>query len=199
MQWLQSLDTALFHFVNGSLSNPVFDWLMPIVSGGHGALRWFAIAVVLSFVIAMVCGGARGRICALILLIVVAAGDPLVIGTIKNAVGRPRPCMALSDVVERLGCSSSGSMPSAHAANWFAAATVLFLFYRCSGWFMFPLASLVAFSRVYCGVHYPGDVAAGAIFGAGYAICLVILIQTGWNILGRKVFPRWHQRSFPLW
>ncbi|HWY31270.1 MAG TPA: glycosyltransferase family 39 protein [Candidatus Acidoferrum sp.] len=194
MQWLQTLDTALFHFVNRSLSNPVFDWLMPIVSGGHGALRWFTIAVVLGFVIAMVRGGARGRICALMLLIVVAAGDPLVIGTIKNAVGRPRPCLALSDVVERLGCSGSGSMPSAHAANWFAAATVLFLFYRRSGWFMFPLAALVAFSRVYCGVHYPADVAAGAILGAGYAICLVILLQTAWNFVGQKFFPCWHQQ-----
>jgi undecaprenyl-diphosphatase len=124
MQWLQSLDTALFHFVNGTLSNPVFDWLMPLLSGGHGALRWFTIAVVVIFITALIRGGARGRICAILILVVVAAGDPLVIGTIKNAVGRPRPCMALSEVVERLGCSASGSMPSAHAANWFAAATV---------------------------------------------------------------------------
>ena len=194
MQWFQSLDATLFHFVNGTLSNPVFDWLMPIVSGGHGALRWFALAAVLLFVTTMVRGGARGRICALLLLVVVAAGDPLVIGTIKNAIGRPRPCLALSGVVERLGCSSSGSMPSAHAANWFAAATVLFLFYRRSGWFMFPMAGLVAFSRVYCGVHYPGDITAGAILGAGYAICLVLLIQMGWNFIGRKFFPRWHQQ-----
>jgi len=194
MQWFQSLDAALFHFVNGTLSNPVFDWLMPIISGGHGALRWFAIAAVVLFVTAMVRGGARARICALLLLVVVAAGDPLVIGTIKNAIGRPRPCAALSGVVERLGCSGSGSMPSAHAANWFAAATVMFLFYRRSAWFMFPMAGLVAFSRVYCGVHYPGDVTAGAILGAGYAICLVLLIQMGWNIAGRKFFPRWHEQ-----
>ncbi len=148
MQWFQSLDAALFHFVNGTLSNPVFDWLMPIFSGGHGALRWFAMAAVVLFVNAMVRGGARARICALLLLVVVAAGDPLVIGTIKSAIGRPRPCVALSDVVERLGCSSSGSMPSAHAANWFAAATVMFLFYRRSAWFMFPIAGVVAFLRV---------------------------------------------------
>ncbi len=194
MQWFQSLDAALFHFANGTLSNPVFDWIMPMVSGGHGAMRWFAIAVVLLFVTAMIRGGARGRICALLLLVVVAAGDPWVIGAIKNAVGRPRPCIALSDVVERLGCSASGSMPSAHAANWFAAATVMFLFYRRSAWFMFPLAGLVAFSRVYCGVHYPGDVTAGAILGAGYAICLVLLAQMGWNLAGRNFFPRWHQQ-----
>ena len=38
MQWLQSLDTALFHFVNGTLGNPLFDWLMPILSGGETQL-----------------------------------------------------------------------------------------------------------------------------------------------------------------
>ena len=194
MQWLQSLDTALFHFVNGTLSNPVFDRVMPIISGGHGAMNWFSLAAVVVFITAMIRGGARGRMCALMVLIVVAAGDPLVVGTIKNAVARPRPCMALSDVVERLGCSASGSMPSAHSANWFAAATVIFLFYRRSAWFLYPIAATVAFSRVYCGVHYPGDVTVGAILGAGYAIALVILIQMTWNFAGKKFFPRWHER-----
>lgn len=193
MQWFQSLDTAVFHFVNGTLGNPVFDWLMPVLSGANGALRWFSLVGVVLFAGTMVWGGARGRICALMVLIVVAAGDPLVVGTIKDAVARPRPCLALSDVVERLGCSASGSMPSAHAANWFAAATILFLFYRRSGWFMFPMAAAVALSRVYCGVHYPADVAAGAVLGAGYAIALVILMQSAWNFAGKKYFPRWHE------
>jgi membrane-associated phospholipid phosphatase len=194
MHWLQSIDTALFHFINGSLGNPVFDWLMPRLSGGDGVMRWFSLAAVVTFVVTLVRGGTRARLCALLLLIVIAAGDPLVIGTIRNAVGRPRPCLALSDVVERLGCSGSGSMPSAHAANWFAAAMVVFLFYRRSAWFMFPLAASVAFSRVYCGVHYPSDVTAGAILGAGYAVALVIAAQALWNFLGKKLFPAWHEK-----
>src|SRR5882672_3417454 len=194
MHWLQSLDTALFHFINSTFSNPVCDWLMPVVSGGNGAMPWFVLLAVVAFTTAMIRGGARGRICAVLLLVVVAAGDPLIVGTIKHAVSRPRPCLALPDVVERLGCSSSGSMPSAHAANWFACAMIMFLFYRRSGWIMFPLAATVAFSRVYCGVHYPSDVCTGAILGAGYAIALVVLVQTIWNFIGRKFFPLWHER-----
>ena len=56
------------------------------------------------------------------------------------------------------------------------------------------MAALVAFSRVYCGVHYPADVTAGAILGAGYAICLTVVVQSAWNVIGRKFFPRWHQQ-----
>jgi len=192
MHWLQTIDTALFHFINGSLGNPVFDWLMPILSGS--GVSWFiplAVAVVLG---TLVLGKAHARLCALLIILVVVLGDPLVINTLKHAIARPRPCLALDEVVERLGCTASGSMPSAHAANWFAMTLVMFLFYRRSWWFMLPMALGVAFSRVYCGVHYPSDVLAGAILGAGYAAALVWVFETGWQGLGKKWFPAWHAR-----
>ena len=85
---------------------------------------------------------------------------------------------------------SHNSMPSAHAANWFAATMALFLFYRRSLWFMLPLASGVAFSRLYNGVHYPSDVLAGAIIGAGWAVAVAVLIESAWQFFGKKYFPR---------
>ena len=191
MHWLQSLDIALFHFINGTLSNPFFDWLMPVLSGR--GVPWL-IAVVIAAPAVFVFGSLRLRLCALLTILVVALGDPLIIGTVRNAVARPRPCLALDNVNALLGCTTSGSMPSAHAANNFAVAMLLFLFYRRSGWFMFPFAASVAFSRVYCGVHYPSDVLAGAILGAGYAIVLVISAQSMWNFIGNKFFPVWHQQ-----
>ena len=192
MHWLQTLDASLFHFINGSLSNPLCDWLMPILSGGDGVMRWFVPLAIAIIVGALCFGNARARLCALMVFLVVALGDPLVVNTIKHAVMRPRPCMALSDVVQRLGCAGSGGMPSAHAANWFAATMVMFLFYRRSLWFMLPMALAVSFSRIYNGVHYPGDVLVGAILGAGYAAAGVIALQTAWNWIGKKWFPLWH-------
>jgi len=191
MHWLQSFDIALFHFINGTLSNPFFDWLMPVLSGR--GVPWL-LAVVVAAPVIFIFGSTRLRICALLTILVVSLGDPLIIGTVRNAVARPRPCLALDNVNDLLGCTTSGSMPSAHAANNFAVAMMLFLFYRRSGWFMFPFAASVAFSRVYCGVHYPGDVLAGAILGAGYAVAFVILAQTMWNFAGKKIFPLWHQQ-----
>ena len=207
MHWLQSLDTALFHFVNSTLSNRFFDWLMPLLSGV--GVPWL-IAVVIAVPLAVIFGSTRLRLCALFMVLVVALGDPLVVGTIKDAVQRPRPFVVVKDAhlfgeigkgyVQPLpdGSLPPGtnvhSFPSAHSANWFAIATIAFLFYRRSAWFMYPMAAAVAFSRVYNGVHYPGDVTAGAILGAGYAIAFAVLIQITWNFLGKRAFPAWHTK-----
>ena len=205
MHWLLSLDTALFHFINSTLSNPFFDWLMPILSGN--GVPWL-VAVVVAVPLVFTFGSVRLRICALLMVLVVSLGDPLVVGTIKDAVQRPRPFVVVKDA-RRFGEVGKGyvqplpdgslppganvhSFPSAHAANWFALATIAFLFYRRSARFMFPLAAAVAFSRVYNGVHYPSDVTIGAILGTGYAIALCVLLQLAWNFIGKRVFPAWH-------
>ncbi|MEY4917538.1 MAG: hypothetical protein RL616_1451, partial [Verrucomicrobiota bacterium] len=191
MHWLLSLDHALFHFVNTTLSNPLFDWLMPILSG-HG-VPWLPAAVI-GLIAIVIFGSNRLRVCGIFLLLVIAIGDGFILNIIKDTVARARPCMVLDDSISRLGCGGYRSFPSAHAGNWFAMATVAFFFYRRSAWFMFPLAAAVAFSRVYCGVHFPIDVTAGAILGAGYAIAILFGTQMLWNSAGQKFFPAWHEK-----
>ncbi|HEY1788400.1 MAG TPA: glycosyltransferase family 39 protein [Verrucomicrobiae bacterium] len=160
-------------------------------------MHWFVLAVALGFVAAMIFGRARARLCVVIILLGASLGNGLVVNTIKHAVHRPRPCMALPDVVERLGCTTSGSMPSAHAANWFAAAMIVFIFYRHKLWLIVPVLLMalgVSFSRVYCGVHYPGDVLAGAVLGAGYSAALAVGLQWAWQSVGQAWFPLWYAR-----
>ncbi len=209
MHWLQALDTSLFLFVNRSLANPFFDWLMPVLSNN-------AIFFPLLFLLGVGLlwkGTVRMRLCVLFLVLILPLGDGLIINTVKHAVARPRPFVTLPDarVFGKVGqgyvapaaggngaemAASQGnrnSLPSAHAANWFAATMILFIFYRRSLRFMLPLALAVAFSRVYNGVHYPGDVFIGAILGAGYAAAGAIALQTAWHRIGSKWFPLWHQ------
>ncbi len=196
MHWLQSLDTALFHFINSTLANPFFDWLMPLLSGN--GVPWLP-AVCLAATVIFYFGKARLRLCALFMVLVVTLGGALIIDPIKDSISRPRPFVTLPDA-RLFGKTGAGfgkinnhSLPSAHSANWFALATVGFFFYRRSAWILFPLASSVAFSRIYNGVHYPTDVLAGAILGSGYAIAFLLGGQMLWNFFGKKFFPRWHE------
>jgi len=186
----QSLDTELFRFLNLKLSNPIFDALMPFLSGNP----YFIPALVVAGLWVFWKGGARARVCLLILGVVLALGDSCVTNTVKHALARQRPFMVLPEAHCLVGKVGSGSMPSAHAANWFAATMVAFIYYRRSIWFMLPLALLVSFSRIYNGVHYPSDVLAGAILGAGYAAAFIWLFDALWQWAGRKWFPLWWQR-----
>jgi len=190
MNWLQASDTALFRFINQSLVNPVFDWLMPRLAG-HALFIPMLLAVAMALLWR---GGRRGRVFVLSLALSLAVADGLVCNNIKKAVKRPRPCISLADTRTLLGCTKSGSMPSAHAANWFAATAVVFIFYRRRWPFVAIAASAVAFSRVYDGVHYPSDVLVGAVLGAGAGFATVSLLNTVWSLIGRNWFPDWWAR-----
>ncbi|HLX70510.1 MAG TPA: glycosyltransferase family 39 protein, partial [Verrucomicrobiae bacterium] len=65
---------------------------------------------------------------------------------------------------------------------------------RRSWRFMLPLACLVSFSRIYNGVHYPSDVLAGAILGAGYAVAGMWAIESLWRVVGQRWFPLWWEK-----
>ena len=171
--WLQSADAALFRFINQSLSNPLFDWLMPILSGN----KLFVPMVLVAAAMLIWRQRTKGALCVAFVLLVVALGDPLIINSIKHAIARPRPFVPMPEAITLAGRTASFSMPSAHAANMAAVAMVAFLFFRRSWRFMVPLAAAVAFSRVYNGVHYVSDVLIGATLGAGYAAVMVFFYE----------------------
>ena len=206
------MDVGVFRFINGTLSNPVFDKIMPFASGNK---YFFPVLAVLGMLLLWK-GGKRGWICALMAALILWPGDSYVCNTIKHAVARPRPFVALENVRQpmsrgknrpnqspvmeepQIGTPTNppnhNSMPSSHAANWFAATMICGVFYRRSWRFMLPLACLVSFSRVYNGVHYPSDVLAGALLGAGYAAAGMWAIESLWRFAGPKWFPLWWEK-----
>ncbi len=210
MHWLQTLDANLFLFVNRTLSNPLFDRLMPVLSNN---VFFFPLLFLLGAGLLWK-GGVRMRLCVVMLALILPLGDNFVINTVKHAVARPRPYATLLEArlfgrvgggyiapeagdngLEMSRTRGNGtSMPSSHASSWFAATLIFFIYYRRSAWFMLPLALAVSYSRVYNGVHYPSDVLAGAILGGGYAAAGLIALQTLWRWTGKKWFPVWHAR-----
>jgi 4-amino-4-deoxy-L-arabinose transferase-like glycosyltransferase len=187
MTWFHSLDVGIFRFINGALSNPVFDKLMPFASGN----AFFVPAVLIIAAALLWKGGKRGRIFVFLVLLVIALGDGWICNSMKQAIGRARPFVEMPDAHLLVGKGKSNSLPSSHAANWFAATMTAFIFYRRSWRFMLPLAFLVSFSRIYVGVHYPSDVLAGAILGAGYAVAFIWFANALWQFVGRRWFPFW--------
>ncbi|MET9697190.1 phosphatase PAP2 family protein [Streptomyces sp. NPDC006529] len=99
----------------------------------------------------------------------------------KSGVHEERPCRAVSGALAPLvPCPASGdwSFPSNHSVIAGAAAVALALAVPRLALLTVPLALLMAFSRVFVGVHYPHDVAMGLLLGASVG-ALVVLALTG--------------------
>lgn len=168
--FLLNIDVWLFYVINSGLSNPIFDRIMPfITNNNHWILLYILVVVALVWK-----GEKKGRICVLMLLITITLSDQISSSIIKEAVGRLRPCHVLSDINLLVPCGGGKSFPSSHAVNNFAAALVFSFFFRDYKWIFISIATLIAFSRVYVGVHYPFDVIGGAIIG--FLISFIIIM-----------------------
>lgn len=178
------MDTQLFLIINRGLANPFFDVLMP-------ALTFRGYLLTIPFLCYVIYRGAVGRddagktflsaaIAAVVISLVSVALADLACSWLKVVTARPRPCQALEGVRLIVSCPRSLSLPSSHGATSFAFITPYFVLARrfiLAGWrvYLFMLASLIALSRPYLGVHYPSDIIAGAVIGAAMAglICWV--------------------------
>lgn len=166
------LDVAVFRLVNFHMANGSFDVVMPFITDiAHWRPIILAIAVFL-----LTIGGRRGRWLFAAIVVTVALTDGVISHTLKHWLDKPRPFLVL-DGVRLLAGGGGGSFPSAHAANLFALATVTSAFYRRLRWPAFGFASLIAFSRVYTGVHYPSDVLGGGLLGILAGLFVVWMVR----------------------
>ncbi len=169
------IDNSLLLTFNG-LSNPVMDAVMPVVS-----MRtvWIPLYLLL-FCLAWRRYGWKGAVlCLLTVLLAVAAADQLCGSFLRGLIGRLRPSNPDNPVSRWVNIvndyrGGKYGFPSCHAANTAAVAMLLSLWLKRRGMtaFLFSWAGLVSLSRIYLGVHYPGDVLLGFSIGAGIAYAL---------------------------
>ena len=98
-------------------------------------------------------------------------GSAIITYSIKHIVQRQRPYQKYTFIIQRAGADNDLSFPSGHTSAAFCTATSIALRYR-KWYFVAPsyvFATSVAWARMYQGVHYPSDVFAGAVVGAGSA------------------------------
>ncbi|MEO8665714.1 MAG: phosphatase PAP2 family protein [Ignavibacteria bacterium] len=178
MEFLQSTDEVLFHFINGTLANPLTDKLMPFITERN---HWFIFYAII-WIYLMTKGGAKGRTAALLIIPLILISDQTADNIIKPFFHRIRPCHVLENVHLLINCSESFSFPSNHAVNNFAAATLFSWFYPRMKYFLFTGALIISLSRVFVGVHYPYDALGGALIGIFFALLIVYL----WKLVNNK-------------
>ena len=96
---------------------------------------------------------------------------------LRHTTGRERPPLRFPEPHPLVHVPGSPSFPSGHAATSFACAATLAWLTPLSPVALYALAALIAFSRVYVGVHYPLDVIGGAALGVGVATALRLLVE----------------------
>lgn len=179
IDWLYNIDVALFRFGNETIANPVGDWFFPFITNFRNMIVPYALLVLALLIF----GRKRGAITVLLLIVTITLADQISSFVVKPWVGRLRPCHVLDDVRLLVGCGSGKSFTSSHATNNFALAVLISHFYPVARPWLLLFASLVAFSRVYIGVHYPSDILGGALLGTFIALVVVFLWEQGGKLV----------------
>jgi undecaprenyl-diphosphatase len=188
MDWILQLDAQIFLAINGWHSE-AWDGIMWWISG---KTTWWPFYLLL---LVFMGWKKRWQLLPMLLFIVltITLADQTSVHLFKNVFLRLRPCHepALEGLVHLVNnkCGGQYGFISSHAANTFAVA-FLFLLWIGKRWFSLVIISwalLVGYSRIYLGVHYPGDVLVGALWGAGCGW----LIYTFFKLILSKLPREW--------
>jgi undecaprenyl-diphosphatase len=211
------MDKTLLLFINREWTDPFMDRLM-------ASFTSFAVWMPLLLVAALVLlwrGNFRVRSFVVVTLLTIGFTDGVFTQLMKKLVNRPRPSQALAEVREvnlektkpailgvwrpvqvayskpPEGSVVGRSFPSGHAMNNTVIATLAILFFgRVGALYILP-AGIVAYSRIYCGSHWPSDVLVSIFLGIGFSLILASIANLLYQRFASQWFPNLYssQRS----
>lgn len=172
MNWIQTIDWSVLHWIHNNLQCGFLDFVMPKISllGNMGAI-WIITGIVLIFIKKY---RKQGVILLGSLVLCVLIGNLW----LKPIIARPRPCWLQRGINLLVNNPTDFSFPSGHTLASVTSAIVLTLTNKKFGWAAIPFCFMIAFSRLYLYVHFPTDVLA--------SICLGILIGSFSYWIGGK-------------
>ena len=165
---IEAIDSRLFLVLNGWHTG----WLDTVMVAITGMWPWIPLYILLLYMVFKQYGR-RGWWVLLAVAVVILCTDQLSAHVCKPLFHRLRPCFnpeleGLVHLPKGLPGGRYGFV-SSHAANTFGVAAFLTAAlrkgYRSVGWWLYAWALVSSYSRIYIGVHYPGDILAGAVLG----------------------------------
>jgi undecaprenyl-diphosphatase len=161
---LKNFDDYFINLINSKIKNKYLDVFMYRITDVGGA--FFISIFTLSLVIF---GTTRNKLVGIEALISLGISQ-IIVHSLKRLLSRERPYKIIEQL-HTFGIDLSDySFPSGHTTASFSLATTLSLSMPRFTIYVLLLALIIAISRIYLGVHYPTDVAAGIILGVGSAI-----------------------------
>lgn len=174
MDYLLQLDRDVFIYLN-SLGSSTWDWFWLFITN-----KWASIPLYLflTFLLYKKIGLRSTVICLVLIGAMIACTDQLA-NLFKDGFERLRPCRMDFEQARFIARCGRYGFFSAHAASSMALAifigSVLQRYYKYALTGMLVWALVVSYSRIYVGVHYPGDVLVGLVIGGiiGYLIFIL--------------------------
>lgn len=186
IEFITEIDTTLFLALNG-MNIP---WLDPVMWVLTGKFTWLPLYALLLWWLYKRFEWRQATVYLVCVVLTIIIADQVCGGALRGTIGRLRPANLanpISGMVHIVNDYRGGNygFPSCHAANSFGLAVIMALIMR-RRWFTWSIlawALLNSYTRIYLGVHYPGDIMVGATVGS----------LTGWGMYSaaRAVINRW--------
>jgi undecaprenyl-diphosphatase len=189
IELLKHIDTQVLLYLN-SLNSPFLDKVMWFISERNTWIPFYL--VLLGFVIYKF--KKQSWIVLLAIIVLIVLSDQISSGIIKPLVERLRPSHdpVIGNQIHIVNNYRGGlyGFISSHAANTFAIAVFLALLFKRKVFTISIIiwASIVSFSRIYLGVHYPGDVLCGAILGTGLGFLIIFVLN--YTLSSKKIIAK---------